>query len=71
MFTDIQFSAKDNYLYACAIDGLLYEWNTLDWARRDYPIKESKLNCLGLERAKKILTKVKQNDIEQVQKKAY
>ena len=24
------------------------------------------LNCLGLERAKKILTKVKQNDIEQV-----
>ncbi len=49
MFTDIQFSAKDNYLYACAIDGLLYEWNTLDWTRRDYPIKESKLNCIGLD----------------------
>ena len=49
MITDMVWSKKDNYFYSCGIDGGLYEWNTLNWSRREFIINNSKLHCLALD----------------------
>ena len=49
LITDMVWSPVDNYFYSCGMDGGIYEWNTLNWARRAIAISNAKLGCLALD----------------------
>lgn len=34
--TDIVWGPKDSFLATCGIDGGIYEWNTIDWNRKEF-----------------------------------
>ena len=44
--TDILWGPKDSFVATCGIDGGIYEWNTIDWGRKDFTLQNNKYHSM-------------------------
>jgi WD40 repeat protein len=44
--TEIIWGPKDSFIATCGIDGGIYEWNTIDWGRKEFALNSNKYHSM-------------------------